>query len=615
MWLVSGGGETKMLKRYQFVVFLFLMLITWVCINVSVNLLASSVSTDISDDKKYSLTKQTRNWLDTNVNNIYIRLYVGNLDNNPKLKKYSTDIMLLLEQYQLASNGKISIKTVNVKPFSATEIAAKKAGIEGGEGKPWLGMAISDEKGNFVNIPFLNPDNKMYVEHDITRAITKLNINKKPTIGIMSSEIDIISSSNSLDYTDDWSFVKKLKQDYNVRKVRNNTHVINDDIDVLMIVNPKLLREMTVYAIDQYLVRGGKILLFMDPLSEAAQLANNNNILKAPSGLEVWLFKMGVFYPFDMVIGSIDNSRSLKTQDEKIVKYPFWIEAKKDDFHHPMLNGIKNLKFNYAAPIMLMERENIKQQVLVSAGNNTGEQELDYIAKVTIAESINSFKADNENRLLSVLLEGKFNSLFDEPYLNTEYYVTGEYAYRFLAEKDGKVIVVTDSDFLDEKLWNNENKDRANNFDLLERMIDYLAGNKLISIEEKVNNTQNVSINEKLYNMARDYYAQKKYLLEKQLMSVMAQQTDMYRKIERKELITSVVVANKIESLEKNKYQLREQLEQIEYKIKNLYMIYFIVAIAINVLLAVMILFISMIIVKKNSSYLSKLAERIAKDA
>ncbi len=412
MLLVLDGGEVKMLKRYQFVLFVILLIIAWICLNVSVSLLSSSVATDISDDKKYSLTKQTYNWLQNNNHNIYVRFYKGNLDKNPQLKKYANDIMLLLEQYQDASDGKISIKTVEVAPFAATEIAAKKAGLIGGDGKPWLGMAISDEKGNFASIPFFNPERKPYLEHDISRVFAKLINNTRPTIGVMSSEISVMSSLSSLDYTVDWSFIKQLKKDYNVKKISNKTSRINDDIDVLMIVNPKLLREMTVYAIDQYLVRGGRIIVFVDPLFEATHSVNNNKFLKGPSGLEVWLFKMGVFYPFDMVLGSKDGFVQLKTKDDKTIVYPFWIETKNNNFEHLLLNGLKKLRFNHAAPLRLIERESIKQQILVSASKMSGEQKVDDIIKDSIAESIGSFKGDDEKRVLAVLLEGKFNSLF-----------------------------------------------------------------------------------------------------------------------------------------------------------------------------------------------------------
>lgn len=601
-----------MLKKYQFIGFVFLLIIAWICINVSINLIASSVAFDISSDQKYSLTEKTRKWLKQNSDNIYIRLYVGGMSKYPQLKKYATDVMLLLEQYQLASNRKISIKTVEVKPFTASEISAQKAGITGGNGKPWLGIAISDENGNFVNIPFLDPDKQTYIEHDITRALSKLNNNSKPTIGIMSSEINVISSANSLDYTVDWPFVKKLKQEYKVKKISNKAPIIDDEIDVLMIINPKLLKKMTLYAIDQYLVRGGKIILFMDPLSEIAQKTNQNNILQASSGLEVWLFKMGVFYPFDMILGSIDNASELNTSDDKIIKYPFWLEVQKDDFRHPLLNGIKKLRFNYAAPLKLINRENIKQQVLISAGKNTGEQKVDYLARATIADSIKSFNSDDAERLLAVLLEGKFDSLFTEPYLHKEYYLTGPYAYKFLAEKEGKVIVVADSDFLNDKFWQSNVEERSHNFDFLERMVDYLSQKGLVSVEEKNSNIKKSTIYNKLYTLAENHYITKRNLIEKEMLSVIAEQSDMYEKIKRQELITSVVVANKLEELENSKHRLRQQIEEIDYKINNLYQIYFVVLLVINVLLPIIILLVAMIIIRKISLRLSGLAERIA---
>ena len=235
-----------MLKKSQFIIFLISILVSFIALNITISLLAGSLTLDTSADLRYSLSSQTKKWLKQNSQNIYMRLYLSHdVYQNPHFKEYSKDVLRLLEQYQQNSNQLISIKTIELTPFSPSIAEAQKLGVRNDGKTSVLALVLSDEDGNFVTIPYLDYRRRAYLEHDIGRAISKLNHYTKPIVGIMASENKIISTGDSLDYTTNWPFAEALRQDYELRYIASDVAFIPQDIDVLLIANPKDIANIT----------------------------------------------------------------------------------------------------------------------------------------------------------------------------------------------------------------------------------------------------------------------------------------------------------------------------------------------------------------------------------
>lgn len=603
-----------MLKKYQLVILSILMLLSFVAINIAVSLFFAPVVLDTTPDAKYSLSDKTKKWLKNNKSNIYMRLYVSG-----GYKEYARDVLRLLEQYRSSSAGKISIKTIDVKPLSAAESEAIKLGVQEIGNKNYIGLVVSDEEGNFVTIPYLNPLRKSYMEHDISRLLSRVGNKYKKTIGVLNSEIKLTATESALDYTTDWPFLDILRYDYNIKSIKSNVPYISNDIDLLMIVNPKYLSGDTVYAIDQYLMRGGNILVFLDPVSEVA-IAEKKYRPSATS-LEKFLKNLGVEYDYTKVVADRENNRIITKADNSQVSYPFWINI--ENINNDLIKGLKTVLLNSSGYLKLSPQNGLSTQILLSSSENSGVGKTESVVFGSINESINDIKNSSDNLPVGVLLEGKFKSIYNAPLYESKLYLAGEYAYRSIMLSKGKVAVIADSDLLNSKLWNsnllpNQNwydvVPYSNNFDFTEVLVDYLSNSNLLSVAPRYTFYNTKSLDLKFMDLVKKKYANTLMKLKKDISDIEDQQNKLMEQIKKQEVIMSIPVAQNMQNMEKKKIDLNNELKQLQQEQENMYNVVLVVFVIGNLLLPLLFLLLVIFIYKQNCKKLQLNAERIVNE-
>ncbi|MBE6445256.1 MAG: hypothetical protein E7019_04290 [Alphaproteobacteria bacterium] len=603
-----------MFKKYQLVILFALLLVTFIGVNITVSLLFAPAVLDTTPNGQYSLRDKTRSWLKNNKSNIYMRLYVS--DN---YKKYASDVLRLLEQYKSASEGKISIKIIDTKPLTAAEAEAVKLGIQEIENKNYIGLVVSDERGNFATIPYLNPLRMFYLEHDISRLLSRLNNKNKKTIGVLSSEIKLTATESALDYTTDWPFLDILRNDYNIKSIRNRVPYVSDDIDVLLIVNPKYLPEETVYAIDQYLMRGGNILMFLDPVSEVA--IAEKQYKPAFTSLEKFLKNLGVEYDYTKVVADRKNNRMITKSDGTKTFYPFWINI--EDNKNDLIVGLKTILLNSSGYLKLSPQNGLSTQILLSTSQNSGIGKTKNVVFGSVNESINDITNVSDNLSVGVLLKGKFSSAYIAPIYENELYLTGKYAYQSIRLSDGKVAIVADSDLLNSKLWNaNSDSDQkwydavpySNNFDFIEVLVDYLSDSNLLSVEPIYTLYNTKSLDVEFMNWVKKKYSYDTIKLEKDILDIKDQQNKLAEQIKKKEVIMSVSVMQNMQNLEKKRIDLAYELKQKQKKQEYILSLAWLVFVTINILLPLLFLLLVVFIYKHNCKKLQIKAERIVNE-
>src|SRR2546426_1427784 len=190
------------------------------------------------------------------------------------LTTYAQRVDDLLGEYRQASKGQIDIQRLNPEPDSDAEDSARLDGVEAqqlrnGE-RIYLGVSVAmlDQK---QAIPFLTPDRERLLEYDISRAIARVITAEKPIIGVMSS-LPVMGQMNPMAMQrgqrgqPPWAFISEPKRDFNVKQVEVTADKIPDDIKVLVVIHPKAISETSQYALDQFVLRGGKLVAFVDPL-------------------------------------------------------------------------------------------------------------------------------------------------------------------------------------------------------------------------------------------------------------------------------------------------------------------------------------------------------------
>lgn len=244
---------------------------------IAINFLAGLANqrVDLTGEKAYTLSQGTRAILSKLDTPVQIRLYasLGNRDMPVVLKNYARQVEDLLAEYQQASNGLVTVQKLDPEPDSEAEDSARLDGIPGemlpnGE-RIFLGSSITmlDQK---QVIPFLAPNRERLLEYDITRAISRVSVPKKSIVGIMTPLA--VSGQGSPTMTGPgggraWAAYNELKSDYDVRNIPMNSTEIPPDLAVLVVIHPRGISEQAQFAIDQYLLKGGKMVAFLDPAS------------------------------------------------------------------------------------------------------------------------------------------------------------------------------------------------------------------------------------------------------------------------------------------------------------------------------------------------------------
>jgi len=245
---------------------------------IALNLIAARVRQriDLTAENAYTLSPGTRAILAKVDTPIQIRFYCTK---NPStmpvfLSTYAQRVDDLLGEYRQASKGKIDVQRLNPEPDSDAEDSARLDGVEGqqtrtGE-KVYLGLSVGmlDQK---QALSFLAPDRERLLEYDISRAIARVMTAEKPVIGVMSP-LPVMGQANPMmqmqqqQRSQPWAFISELTRDFNVKKVEVTADKIPDDIKVLVVIHPKAASDNLQYLLDQFVLRGGKLIAFVDPL-------------------------------------------------------------------------------------------------------------------------------------------------------------------------------------------------------------------------------------------------------------------------------------------------------------------------------------------------------------
>lgn len=227
---------------------------------------------DLTRDKLYTLSEGTHAILDKLRAPVTIRYYFTQGDNEVPLaiKAYGRRVEDLLAEYGQASHGKVVVEKFDPQPDSDAEDSATLEGVDAqvmptGD-KFYLGLSVSyaDQK---VALPTLSPDRESLLEYDLTRAIARATTTEKPVIGVMSA-MPVFgvppSPMTGGQSVEPQVFVTELRRDYTVKRVNLDADKIDEDIKVLVAINPRGIGDRAQYAIDQFVLRGGKLIALLD---------------------------------------------------------------------------------------------------------------------------------------------------------------------------------------------------------------------------------------------------------------------------------------------------------------------------------------------------------------
>jgi ABC-type uncharacterized transport system involved in gliding motility auxiliary subunit len=236
---------------------------------------------DLTEGRLYTLSEGTRKVLGKLEAPVRIRFYFNQNDANVPvaMRVFAARVEDLLNEMRAAANGKLVIEKLNPQPDSDAEDSANLDGVEAQElpsgDKFYLGLAVSfaDQK---LALPVLSPERERLLEYDLGRAIARVTTTKKPIVGMMSPLPLFGMPGNPMmgmgGGAEPQIFVNELKRDFEVKRVSMDVDKVEDDIKTLVVVHPRGISEQAQFALDQFVLRGGKLVVFLDPYAYFDQM-------------------------------------------------------------------------------------------------------------------------------------------------------------------------------------------------------------------------------------------------------------------------------------------------------------------------------------------------------
>jgi len=398
---------------------------------IALFVLASSFKerVDLTKEKAYTLSPGTRAILGKLDTPVKVRFYCTQAESSTPdtvyLKGYAKRVEDLLTEYRQAAHGKLIIEKYDPQPDSDAEDSARLDGVEGetlrNGDRFYMGLAISllDEK---QAIPFLDPNRERLLEYDLSRAISRVITPEKPVVGIMSPLPVFGMPSNPMmqrmgqQGQQPWVIVNELKNDYNVQRVAMDVDKMEDDIKVLMVIHPREISEKAQYAIDQFIMRGGKLIAFLDPLPMVDTKEQNQmfgNIPNSGSSLEKLLKAWGLSFETAKVVADMNFKMQIGGRNGQPQEAPAVLSItpegiNKDDV---ITSQIDNVWLPYAGAFSGTPVPGLKETVLLKS--TTDSQLVDgFMANLSGQNVLKEFKRSGTQYSLAVRLTGKFKTAF-----------------------------------------------------------------------------------------------------------------------------------------------------------------------------------------------------------
>jgi ABC-type uncharacterized transport system involved in gliding motility auxiliary subunit len=501
-----------------------LMLALLVALNVVTGAFKTRI--DLTQDKAYTLSDGTRAILKKLDTPVKIRFYCSQTESATSetlyFKNYARRVEDVLNEFRQAGGKNVIIEKYDPQPSSDAEDSARLDGLEPqplpGVDAFYLGLCVSlgDER---QTMPFLMPNRERLLEYDLARAISRVFQTDKPVVGVMSALPVFGMAANPMmmqmtgqQGSDPWAFLTELRNDFDVRHIEMTAEKIDSDVKVLVVIHPKEISEQTQYAIDQFVLRGGKLIAFLDAFSVSDQSGRQGGMMARMGGSSSTMPKLlsawGVQFDTTKVVADLRLALQTVGRNREPQSAPAYLGMTSDTISKDDIttSQIESIWLPLCGEISGTPAQGLKETVLLES---TPESQMvdGMLANISSDTVIKEFKASNIKHKLAVRLTGKFKTAFPDgrpPEKKTDdadkkdETKAADKKEASLKESimESAVVIVGDSDLLNDRFaiqqydspFGRIVNPMNGNLSLLQNMVEHMTGdNNLISIRSRAN--------------------------------------------------------------------------------------------------------------------------------
>ena len=562
---------------------LLLIALAFLLFNAFSGLVFTHARLDLTEQKLYTISEGTKTILEGLDKPIELDFFYS--DEATKglvaLRNYARRVEELLRAYERESGGKLKLHVVDPEPFSEEEDRAAELGLQAvplnqGGDKVYFGLAATNAEGRTQSIPFFARDQEEFLEYELSRLVQSLASPQMPVVGVLS-DLPITGGFDmrTQQATPPWTVLEQIRQLFHIESLERNVDMIPANVSVLMLVHPKALPEPTLYAIDQFVMRGGKLLVFLDPYSEAdpgmgfmpgepgdGKGSNLTPLLKA------WVVHMAP----DRVVLDAANAMSVGVGEERRpVRHPGWLSLPQQtmDTDDVTTASLESLTMATAGFLEPLENATTRFTPLIQSSTYAMPIEAQRFATLENPEVLlRDLEPTGERYTLVARIQGPARSAYPDG-------IEGR--------KDGlkdsasiNVIAVADTDLLADRMWvqvqdffgQRMPQPWADNGTFVVNALDNLSGtDALISVRSRGRFARPFVVVEELQRQAENHFREKEEALQQRLAATEAQLAELQGPNADGAIELTAEQQAALQRYMQEKLRIRKELREVRYQL------------------------------------------------
>lgn len=562
---------------------LLLIALAFLAFNAVSSLMLTDTRLDLTEQKLYTLSEGTETILAGLEDPIELQLFYSDEATGDlvALRNYARRVEELLRAYQREADGKITLRVIDPEPFSEEEDRAAELGLQAvplnqGGDKVYFGLAGITAAGQTQSIPFFPLDQEEFLEYEISRLLQTLSAPQMPVVGVLSGlpltgGFDIRTQQA----TSPWMVLENIRQLFHIESLQRDVDMIPSGVSVLMLIHPKELPQQTLYAIDQFVMRGGKLLVFLDPYSEADPgmgIGPGEFGEGRASDLEPLLTAWGVRMVPNQVVLDASYAMSVGVGEERRpVRHPAWLSLPQRmmDSEDVVTASLESLTMATAGFFEPQQDATTRFVPLIQSSSYAMPIEAERFATLENPEALlRDLDPTGKRYTLAARIQGPAKSAYPDG-------IEGR--------KDGlkdsasiNVLAVADTDLLADRMWvqvDNFFGQRmpqpwADNGTFVINALDNLSGtDALISVRSRGRFARPFTVVEDLQRQAENRFLEKEEVLQQRLAATEAQLAELQGPDAEGTVQLTAEQQAALQNFMREKQLIRKELREVRYKL------------------------------------------------
>ncbi|MBI1986294.1 MAG: Gldg family protein [Rhodospirillales bacterium] len=522
-------------------------------VNIFSNASFQSAKLDLTQGKLFTLSQGTRNVLKGIDEPITLKLYYTKLlgERSPQHANLFERVRELLSRYADLSGGRIRLELLHPEPFSDAEDRAVAGGLQGvpinsAGDLGYFGLTGNNTTDDQVVIPFFTTEREAFLEYDLTKMVFTLANPARQVVGVMSPLP--LGGGDPMrppfQQSPRWAVLDQVNEFFQVLPVPASYTEIPDNVDILMVVHPHGLSDATLYAIDQFVLRGGRVLAFVDANAEVDAMSASPAGPSPRSDFDKLLNAWGVKLVENKIAGDLDAARRVNVRvagKTTVADYVAWLTLSEKNFDtgDAVIGDIGRLNVASAGILEKTGVEGIEVTPLIRTGARSMAIDAAKVAgQPDVVGMFRDFKPGGAPLTLAARIKGTVKSAFPDgppppPKLDgaadAPAATSAKAPHRNQSDKPANLIVVADADMLHDRFWTDTRElmgrrllvPFANNADFVVNALDNLSGSDaMIGLRGRAQSTRPFHLVQEIRQAAEQQYRSKEQSLQVKLEDV-----------------------------------------------------------------------------------------------